>query len=58
MDAERDTKEIWREHELMAVDLEGRLDYLLGDWRDLRKRLREEDRERDDSRDKAGSLVI
>ena len=37
----------------MSVDMEGRLNSLLGRWSDLRKRLRADERERDDTRDKA-----
>ena len=41
----------------MTVDMEGRIDSLLGRWSDLRKRLRADERERDDTREKAESLV-
>ena len=57
LDAKRDAEESRRERELMDMDLEGRLDSLLGGWRDLMQRLREDKRKRDDSRDRAESLV-
>ena len=57
MDVKRDAKEIRRQKELMAVDLEGRLDSLLGGRRDLKQRLRADERERDDARYKARSIV-
>ena len=41
----------------MAMNLEGRIDYLLGARRDLRQRLRAADRERDNVRERAESLV-
>ena len=41
----------------MAMDLEGGLNYLLGQRRDLRKRTREDERERDDARERAELLV-
>ena len=41
----------------MAMDLEGGLNYLLGQRRDLRKRPREDESERDDARERAELLV-
>ena len=41
----------------MAMDLEGRLYYLLGGRRDIRQRLRAAERERDDARERSKSLV-
>ena len=57
MDVKRGAEEIQRERELVAVDLEGRLDSLLGGQRDLRQRLRVDKRERKNSRYKSKSLV-
>ena len=38
---------------MIAMDLEGRFNYLLGGRRDLRQRLRAAKRERDDDRESA-----
>ena len=57
LDVKRGAEEIQRERELMAVELEGRLDSLLGGQRDLRQRLRADKRERKNSRYKSKSLV-
>ena len=57
LDVKRGAEEIQRERELMAVELEGRLDSLLGGQRDLRQRLRVDKRERKNSRYKSKSLV-
>ena len=54
---ESDAKEIRREWELTYMELEGRLDSLLGGQRDLRQRLRVDKRERKNSRYKSKSLV-
>ena len=42
---------------MIAMDLEGRFNYLLGGRRDLRQRLRADERERDDARDKYRSPI-
>ena len=42
----------------MNMDMEGRLNSLLGGWRYLRQRLRAADRERDDDRERAKSFLI
>ena len=54
---ESDAKEIRREWELTYMELEGRLDSLLGGRRDLRQRPRAAERERDNARDRAELLV-
>ena len=42
-----------REQEFMSIDMEGRHDYLLGGHTDLRHRMREVKREREDTRERA-----
>ena len=53
MDVKRDAENIQRDKGFLAVNLEGRLDYLLGGQRDIMQRLREDEREMDDVRDKS-----
>ena len=55
--AKRGAKEIWRERELMDMELEGRLYFVLGGRRDLRQRRRADERERDDTRYRYKSLL-
>ena len=42
---------------MMAIDLEGVINYLLLGWRDIRKRPRETKRERGGSRDRAKTIL-
>ena len=53
MDVKRDAENIQRDKGFLAVNLEERLDYLLGGQRDIMQRLREDEREMDDVRDKS-----
>ena len=57
MDVKRDVTKIQRERELMAVDLEVSLNSLLGGQRDIRQRLKVDERERDSTRDKAKFII-
>ena len=54
----RDADHIWRERELIAIDMEGRIDSLLEGQMDIMQRLREDERERDDSRDNNEFIVV
>ena len=57
LDVKRDAGDIRRERELMDVDLERRIDSLLGGRRYLGQRPGSDERERNNAMDKAESLV-
>ena len=56
--ANRDAEESRRERKLMNMELEGRIDTLLGGQRSIRQRLGEAEMERVDARDRAELLVM
>ena len=56
-DANRDVDESQRERELMGMEMDGRLNSLLGVRRDISQRLRLDEREKGDARDRAESLL-
>ena len=57
LDAKKDSKDSQSEKELTYMDLGGAFDSLLGWRRDIRKSLRESERERYNARDRAEYIV-